>query len=81
MRRHRPSASYFLPQLGIAATTTSGNQGQRNDDCMKTHNALCRQRQKLSRAAITVNREGGLNALIGGGSGELLGAAWYKNVI
>jgi hypothetical protein len=31
------------------------------------------QRQKLSRAANHVNRECGLTALIGGGSGELLG--------
>jgi hypothetical protein len=30
-------------------------------------------RQKLSRAANRVNRESGLTALIGGGSGELLG--------
>jgi hypothetical protein len=31
------------------------------------------ERQKLSRAAQTVNRECGLAVLIGGGSGELLG--------
>jgi hypothetical protein len=34
---------------------------------------LCRQRQKLSRAANPVNREGGTETGISGGSGELLG--------
>jgi hypothetical protein len=31
------------------------------------------QRPKLSRAAVTVNRECGIKGAIGGGSGELLG--------
>jgi len=35
--------------------------------------AVSQERQKLSRAAISVNRECGTESIIGGGSGELLG--------